>query len=206
MAADTSLKSKAKKPEGLAAAAPTVARESLRDPMHALAREPLREPLRDDGIIRNRAGEPVARTRTDGVDKFHIDPRIIPIGWSWEWKRARIHNMEKEEDTFYQLELRHNGWEPVLLENHPGLFGAAGSTGAIVRDGLMLMERDKRLTDQAYIEVQRKTAATSINATNAISKEAPAYGASIPNTQKDYRGSFVTRERVPVTKDISIDS
>src|ERR1700676_2790894 len=26
----------------------------------------------------------------DGVDKFYIDPRIIPDGWSYEWKALTV--------------------------------------------------------------------------------------------------------------------
>jgi len=206
--ADVAVKARNKKAGLGAVMEPLVDRAPLREPIRALGQAPTREPLRDDGIIRNRKGEPVSRTRTFGTDRLYIDPSMVPDGWSWEWKRCKLHNMEQNEDSAYMLGLQHNGWEPVLAENFPLLFTKQGTTGPIVVDGLMLMERPLELTRQAQEEVQRETAMRGSNATQAIAKDGPAYGQQT-NASKSFaradRFNHVIRERETVTRDIQMD-
>jgi hypothetical protein len=80
----------------------------------------------------------------DGQDKFHIDLNLIPSGWSYEWKRYSVLN---QVDDQYLGEMRRQGWEPVPTGRHPDLMapGTPG-TAAIIRDGLVLMERPLEFT------------------------------------------------------------
>lgn len=73
----------------------------------------------------------------DYVDRFHIDPALIPPGWSYEYKRRTIW---EKEDPSYTNSLRRNGWEEVPAGRHPGIMVEQG--------GMVLMERPKELTDE----------------------------------------------------------
>lgn len=99
-----------------------------------------------------RDGKPIWRRVTGNVDQYHVDPRIIPDGWTYEWKRETIYN---EPDPAYQAELASNGWTPVPAERHDGIFLPVGTTGAIRRGGLILMERPSILTEEARREDKR---------------------------------------------------
>lgn len=81
-------------------------------------------------------------------DKFHIDPRSIPDGWSYEWKRASVYG---QPDPDHQINLRANHWRPVPLERHPNMM-PPGHTGHIQKDGQVLMERPLYLTHDAQRE------------------------------------------------------
>lgn len=82
----------------------------------------------------------------DGVDDFYVNPRIIPSGWSYEWKR---HTTLGAEDPAYQVQIARAGWEPVPATRHPEMMptGYAGMT--ILRKGQMLMERPQEIVDEA---------------------------------------------------------
>lgn len=82
----------------------------------------------------------------DGVDKFYIDPRIVPDGWSYEY---RMFTVLGKEDPSYQVGLAQKGWEPVPAHRHPELMPVGYKGSTILRDGLMLMERPKEITDEA---------------------------------------------------------
>lgn len=119
----------------------TVGREAAPPPMGHN-----RPPIRDD-VIRNRAGEPVSLKFTGGEDKFHFDRSIIPAGWDYQWKTKTIKGWEWID---HQVELAQNGWEPVPPQRHDGMFMPKGYKGATIeRLGMILMERDMRLTLQA---------------------------------------------------------
>lgn len=92
------------------------------------------------------SGQRLTRRRRT-ADPFHIDPSIIPKGWSYEWKRASVHG---QPDNEHMINLRENHWTPVPAERHPSLAAAGDST--IRRQGSMLMERPKYLTDEAQME------------------------------------------------------
>lgn len=80
------------------------------------------------------------------ADRFTIDPRIIPDGWSYEWKRKTLWG---KEDPAHDIELSRLGWEPVPASRHPELM-PKGNWQTIERDGMILMERPKVLTDEAH--------------------------------------------------------
>jgi len=109
--------------------------------------EPVREAVRSDGRRRRHA---------TNDDRFAL-PGDVPEGLSYEWKRLAVLN---KEDPFYIQSMRENGWEPVDASRHPGWM-PNGYTGAIVKDGMMLMERPQELTDEANAEM-RQTAQNQV--------------------------------------------
>ncbi len=100
--------------------------------------------------------ERLVRT-TRRVDKFHIDPKLIPDGWSYEWKRVSVYG---QPDPDHMLNLKANHWRPVPLSRHqhlmPGLtegYDDKGPySGCIMKDGQLLMERPAYLTMDAQQE------------------------------------------------------
>lgn len=81
-------------------------------------------------------------TFDDGIDKFATPP--APDGWTYEWKRRTVMGWE---DHSYMSNLTRTGWEPVQASRHPEMM-PKGYTGSIERDGQILMERPKEITDE----------------------------------------------------------
>lgn len=121
----------------------TPARQNMRPPLRPQAREedPRARAARRAAEIRDNLG-----AQGDVTDKFYVDPNTIPDGWSYEWKRKSTLN---QEDPSYQIQLAHKGWEPVPASRHPSYMPANTSYETIERDGMILMERPKELTDEA---------------------------------------------------------
>lgn len=116
-------------------------RNHVRAAIRAETREPVRaEPARD-GVRRR-------RKNVNSLDRFHIDPRLIPPGMTYEWKRVAVMGAP---DPSYDMHMLEQGWEPVDSSRHPQMV-AAGHKGAIIRDGMMLMERPVELTAEARQE------------------------------------------------------
>lgn len=115
-------------------------------------RPDMREDMRDDPMARAKARAAQIRQNLgdsgldDGDDRFRINPSEIPEGWSYEWKRKTVLN---QPDPAYEVELLRRGWEPVPLERHPHMMPAGKGYNTIERDGMILMERPKELTDEA---------------------------------------------------------
>lgn len=82
----------------------------------------------------------------DGVDKFFVDRRAIPDAWEYEWKRRTVYN---QEDPAYQTQLAQKGWDPVPRSRHPEMMPVGWSGDTIERDGMVLMERPKQISDMA---------------------------------------------------------
>ena len=134
----------------------TAARPVAAEAPAAAARQAERPTHTADGrvIAYNRKGEPVSRMQsTNGVDQYALPGDLPPTGWSWEWKRVEVVN---KTDPQYAAELTNNGWEPVLAESYPGRFMPADYKGPIMRNGLMLMERDINLTIEAMAQDQMR--------------------------------------------------
>lgn len=107
----------------------------------------------------------------DGNDKFYIDPRMIPDGWSYEYRTFTVLG---KEDPSYQVTLANAGWEPVPAARHPELMPVGYQGGTILRDGQMLMERPLEITEDAKRRDQR-------NARDQVrAKEAQLTGAAPP--------------------------
>jgi len=82
----------------------------------------------------------------EGEDKFKFDLSIIPDGWSYEWKMLEVLG---KQDPSYQVNLARKGWEAVPRSRHPEMMPDNYAGNTIVRDGMMLMERPKEITDEA---------------------------------------------------------
>lgn len=76
-------------------------------------------------------------------DKYYVDPSKIPDGWSYEW---RTYTVVGKENPQYQVQLQRGAWRPVMANRHPELM-PKGYEGAVLIDGMMLMERPKAITD-----------------------------------------------------------
>lgn len=81
-------------------------------------------------------------------DKFYVPPELIPAGMSWEWKRVATYGAS---DPSYDVFVRGQGWEPVDAHQVSSMV-PDGHVGAVIRDGLMLMERPIELTKEAHDE------------------------------------------------------
>lgn len=79
----------------------------------------------------------------DTGDRFHISADKIPDGTTYEWKRVRVYG---KEDVTYESTLERGGWTPVEATRHPEMM-PRGHKGHIEREGMILMERPKEITD-----------------------------------------------------------
>lgn len=87
-----------------------------------------------------------ATSDDDGVDKFYIDPKLIPDGWSYEWKTYTVLG---KENPSYQVAMAHKGWEAVPRSRHPHLMPLNYQGETIEREGMILMERPLEITQEA---------------------------------------------------------
>jgi hypothetical protein len=117
------------------------------------ARTPDRS-LGDRGPIVSRSGKATSLRITGDIDPFFVPPEVVPDGWTYEWKTKTVYNWEHVQ---HQVSLSMNGWEPVPAERHDGMFMPIGHDGPIERGGMILMERDDRLTAQSR-EIDRRKA------------------------------------------------
>jgi len=137
-------------PNGTPPAGPTVATDTHTD-------APRETFLEEDP--RTRAARRAAELREhgslndDGVDEFYIDPRIIPDGWSYEYKRYTVLGAQ---DPSYQVSLALKGWEAVPAKPHPELMPDNYTGMTIERKGMILMERPAEITNEAKAREFRK--------------------------------------------------
>ena len=89
----------------------------------------------------------------DAIDEFAFDMRVIPDGWTYEW---RTHTVQGKEDPSYAVQLDMKGWQPVPVQRHPEMMPKDYSGSTIVRKGMMLMERPKEITERARMLEKRK--------------------------------------------------
>jgi len=125
----------------------------------------LREAALRTEELRNRAKD--GEIGADFYDEFYIDPRIIPEGWDYNWKRYETAGMK---DDAYEVELLQAGWEAVDASRHPNMM-PPGTRGAIIRKGMMLMERPLEISN---IAKQRELH----NARDAVASKEKALGLS----------------------------
>ena len=105
-----------------------------------------------------------------GTDEFYFDLRLIPDGWSYEWKRRTVAG---SEDPAYQIQLAKAGWTPVPAKRHPELMPSTGHYEVIERKGQILMERPKVVTDRARM-------LASMNALNQVRMKEQQLSAAPP--------------------------
>ncbi len=92
------------------------------------------------------SGERLHRRRRT-VDPLYIDPRVIPAGFSYEWKLESVFG---QPAATQMIAVRENHWKPVPASRHPEL-ALQGDT-LIRRPGTILMERPMYLTEEAQME------------------------------------------------------
>ena len=129
-------------------------RDLPKEPIRESVREPVRGSRKE---VIGRDGKVMSRKRGTNVDRFHVPEHLIPEGWSYEWKSQTIMG---QENTAHMMHMAENGFTPVDASRHPGYFMPDGYTGAIIRDGMILMERPIELTNEARQE--------DIDAANAL--------------------------------------
>lgn len=128
---------------GFAAAAAEPERPDPRPEMRA---EGSREETSRDRAAR-RAAEIMGHLEgalDEGTDELALDNIAIPDDWTYEWKRQTVYG---KSDPAYDTKLAMTGWEPVPSERHPSMM-PKGHRGSIERDGLVLMERPKVITER----------------------------------------------------------
>jgi len=132
---------------------------------------------------------------SEGVDRFYIDPAVIPDGWSYEWKRKTIWG---KEDPAHEVELMRKGWEPVPATRHPEMM-PKGNWQTIERDGMILMERPKVLTDDAH-NANLKNARLQVRAKEAQLNQAPdgTFERDDPRVKPSIKKSF---QAMPISEE-----
>lgn len=88
-----------------------------------------------------------------GQDPYALANGLAPPDYVYEWKRYSTLN---QVDFTYQAAVaRVGGWEVVPAERHPGVWLPVDAKGAIIIDGLILMERHRALHAEAKAETDR---------------------------------------------------
>lgn len=119
---------------------------------------------------------------TDTSDKFYFDPKIVPDGWSYEWKMWTVWG---KQDPSYQVELSGNGWEAIPAKRHPNLMPDDWTGNSIERHGMRLMERPKFITDKANEREARKARLQVTNKEASLAGEtAGAFDARKPTINR----------------------
>lgn len=121
-----------------------------------------------------------ASSDDDGVDKFYIDPKTIPDGWSYEWKTFAVLG---KENPSYQVAMAHKGWESVPRSRHPHLMPHNYQGETIEREGMILMERPLEITQEAKARDLR-TARSQVRG-----KEEQLGGAPSGTFERDNKGA-----------------
>lgn len=122
------------------------------------------------------------RRRSRAEDALFIDPRIIPTGVSYEWKRVSVYG---QPDPHHQNNLRENHWLPVPASRHPELV-SENTKGTIAFNGMILMERPMYLTKEARQEdldvaiAQVRSVGAQVTATpdNTMTRDHPSVKAN----------------------------
>lgn len=172
--------------------------EDMRHEPITEAREDMRASQREEDP-RARAERRAAEIRkhlkgdtSDGADRFYVDPHIVPDGWSYEWKRKTIWG---KEDPAHEVELARQGWEVVPASRHPQMM-PKGNWQTIERDGMILMERPKVLTEDVHKDNLRK-ARLQVKAKEAQLNQAPdgTFDRDDPRVKPSIKKSF---EAMPI--------
>lgn len=119
-----------------AAEAPPDAPKRRRSPRAKARQEEVRE-----NDPRAADGPRLFRRRRKTEDRFWIDPKVIPAGVDYNWKRASTRGLP---DTEHINNLRENHWAPVPASRHAGVITE--------KDGMILMERPLYLSQEAQRE------------------------------------------------------
>lgn len=125
-----------------------------RDEMRADMRPPQRTSAEEATIRAAQIFENVDLDSED--DKFALPPNLAPDGWEYEWKTQEVMGKRNPGN---EVQLARMGWDPVDTTRHPEMM-PQGYTGAITREGMMLMQRPKIVNDRqrqaAYTKAVRQ--------------------------------------------------
>jgi hypothetical protein len=158
---------------------PPAANVASQDPSVATANESLARAARRTAELQEHGS-----IGDDGADKFYIDPRMVPEGWSYEY---RMFTVLGKEDPSYQVRLRNSGWDPVPVSRHPELMPLGYTGNTIILDGMMLMERPLVITEEQK-QRDRKNASDQVRA-----KEQQLTGAAPPGEfERSNKGDRLT--------------
>lgn len=105
-----------------------------------------------------------------GSDEFYVDPKVIPPGWDYEWKRVSILG---QEDPSYATQIARAGWEPVPVSRHIDMMPTNHKGTTIDRKGCRLMERPKEITDEVR-NIEHRRAREQVRQKEAQLAGAPA--------------------------------
>lgn len=101
--------------------------------------------------------ENLDQVASETPDRLHIDPSLIPDGYSLMWAADSIRGQPAPE---YRRSFEKGGWTPVYQDDFDGQFNGRfmlkGQDGEINLDGMVLMARPKQLTDAAERREKRK--------------------------------------------------
>lgn len=104
-------------------------------------RPPQRTPQRDLAFLHE---------EEESGGPFQVDAALIPDGMSYEWRRVTYAG---KEDVRHQARAHRRHWSPVPKKRHPEIVGHEAAKkdpeGAIIVDGLMLMERAAPVSEAA---------------------------------------------------------
>lgn len=139
-------------------------------------RPPVREAARPEDS-RERAAKRAAELRgnfgengmDEGTDRFYVDPKTIPDGWSYEWK---VKSVLGKEDPAQEVEYARKGWEAVPADRHPEMMPKDARGRAIERDGMILMERPAEITAEAR-QIEARRARAQVRAKEEQLKQTP---------------------------------
>lgn len=185
----------ARSPAKTAAPAPRAAAPApAMAPAQAAAPDPMANIPRDGRAVSlGRDGKPVYRQSSVNSDPFSIAAELQPPGWIYEWKRYSVHN--QPDYTYHAQVQRVGGWTPVQNERHPGIWLPPDHKGAIVIDGLMLMERPINLHIEARNELKAAADAKVRQAKVERGLQAATSGIDV-NTAAARNASFVKEGRL----------
>lgn len=117
-------------------------------------------PIPRDGraVVIGRDGQPLYRgvgaNEEEAADPYQIAAKLQPPGYVYEWKRYATVN---EPDYAYQSMVQRVGaWRPVMNDRHPGVWLPVDYPGAIIVEGMILMERPIELHMEALDQERRK--------------------------------------------------
>lgn len=110
-----------------------------------------------------------------GDDEYAIDPRIIPDGWSYEWKRRTVLMADRDDgaNASYMVLTQQRGWEAVPTSRHPDMMPRGHNpSAAIERKGMVLMERPLEITKEVE-NIERNKARAQVGQKEAQLNNAP---------------------------------
>ncbi len=166
-------------------------------PPESLARPAMRNAMRPD--MRKEDSRAAAARRTaeilgnlgddvigESVDKFSAPP--APDGWTYEWKTKTVLN---QEQFSYQSGLKRTGWQEVPTSRHPEEMPSTGSWPCIERDGMVLMERPKAVTNKVREAEARKAKAQVQTKKEQLGERKPGqFGPDDPRVQPKVKNSY----------------